>query len=37
MEQTSQEKRRLNMRLAWVIGVLVVIWYVAAMFVVLQP
>jgi hypothetical protein len=37
MEQGSQENRRRSLVLAWVIGVVVLVWYVAAMFLVLQP
>lgn len=37
MEHIGQEKRRGALRLAWAIGVVVLIWYVAAMFVVLRP
>lgn len=32
MQPGSQQKRRGSLRLAWVIGVLAVIWYLAAMF-----
>jgi hypothetical protein len=36
MEQGIQEKRRGSLRLAWVIGVLAVLWYLAAIFLVLK-
>jgi hypothetical protein len=37
MEQGSQENRRRSMRMAWVMGVLVLLWYLAAIFLVLKP
>lgn len=36
MNQSSQEKRRSSLRLALGIGALVLVWYLAAMFLVLQ-
>jgi hypothetical protein len=37
MDQTSLEKRRSSLRIGLVIGLIVLIWYLVAMFVVLQP
>lgn len=36
MEQMSEKKRRSSLRIAIALGVLVLFWYVTAMFVVLQ-
>ena len=37
MEQTGEKKRRNNVRIGVALGLLVLIWYIAAMFVVLRP
>ena len=37
MEQAGQKKHRNNVRIGVAIGLLVLIWYIAAMLVVLRP